>query len=252
MKLKVDEQGHAVLQDGKPIYVHDDGKEIGLDAPALMQTLQRTLEESKKYKERAQTSESKLEAFNGIDDPAAVKKALDTVKNLDHKKLVDAGEVEKVKAEAIKAVEEKYKPLMEERDRLKGDLDSELIGGLFSRSKFIFDKIAIPADLMQARFAKNFEVQDRKAVAKYDSGNLIYSRTKPGELATPEEALEILVDAYPQKDHILKGLGKPGSGAPPNIAGTNGGKKQLTRQQFDAIPVLDRAAKMKEGYAIVD
>lgn len=27
MKLKLDDQGHVVVQDGKPVYVHDDGKE---------------------------------------------------------------------------------------------------------------------------------------------------------------------------------------------------------------------------------
>ena len=28
MKLKLDENGHVVVQDGKPVYVHDDGKEV--------------------------------------------------------------------------------------------------------------------------------------------------------------------------------------------------------------------------------
>lgn len=32
MKLKLDDNGNAVLQDGKPVYVHDDGKEIAFDA----------------------------------------------------------------------------------------------------------------------------------------------------------------------------------------------------------------------------
>ena len=32
MRLKLDEQNHAVLQDGKPVYVHEDGKEVPFDA----------------------------------------------------------------------------------------------------------------------------------------------------------------------------------------------------------------------------
>ena len=32
MKLKLDDAGHAVLKDGAPVYVHDDGKEIAFDA----------------------------------------------------------------------------------------------------------------------------------------------------------------------------------------------------------------------------
>ena len=36
MKLKFDEQGHVVVQDGKPVYVHDDGKEVPFDAPQAL------------------------------------------------------------------------------------------------------------------------------------------------------------------------------------------------------------------------
>ena len=39
MKLKLDENGHVVVSDGKPVYVHDDGKEIPFDAPAAMQKI---------------------------------------------------------------------------------------------------------------------------------------------------------------------------------------------------------------------
>ena len=41
MKLKLDENGHVVVSDGKPVYVHEDGKEIPFDAPAAMQKIQR-------------------------------------------------------------------------------------------------------------------------------------------------------------------------------------------------------------------
>jgi hypothetical protein len=105
MKLKLDAEGHAVLQDGKPVYVHDDGKELSFDAPATVSTISRLNGEAKSHRERAETAEGKLKAFEGIEDPAAAKKAMATVKNLDDKKLVDAGEVEKVKNEAIAAVE---------------------------------------------------------------------------------------------------------------------------------------------------
>ncbi|MCS5880838.1 hypothetical protein LNP17_13745 [Klebsiella variicola subsp. variicola] len=45
------------------------------------------------------------------------------------------------------------------------------------------------------------------------SGNKIYSRSKPGELAAFDEALEFLVEQYPQKDHILKASGNQGGGS---------------------------------------
>lgn len=213
MKLKLDDAGHVVVQDGKPVYVHDDGKEVAFDAAATVATISRITDESRRYKERAQTAEEKLNSFDGIDDPAAARKALTTIKNLDDKKLVDAGQVETVKAEAIKAVEEKYAPVLKERDGLVQQLYSEKIGGSFARSKFIGDKVAIPADLLQARFGQNFEVKEGKIIAKDMAGNPIFSRAKPGEVADFEEAIELLVDQYPQKDMILKGTGNSGTGS---------------------------------------
>lgn len=216
MKLKtvtVEGKTYAEVQDNKPLYLADDGKEIPFDAPSTIATITRLNGEAKGHRTRAEAAEAKLETFEGIDDPAAAKKALGIVKNLDDKKLVDAGQVETVRQEAITAVEAKYKPVVEERDRLKGDLYNEKIGGSFARSKFITDKIAIPADMVQARFGQNFELKDGKTVAKDASGNPIYSRAKPGELAEFDEALEILVDQYPQKDHILKGTGNQGDNA---------------------------------------
>jgi hypothetical protein len=36
MKLKLTKDGHAVVRDGKPVYVHDNGREEAFDAPAAM------------------------------------------------------------------------------------------------------------------------------------------------------------------------------------------------------------------------
>ena len=33
MKLKLDENGNAALSDGKPVYVHDDGREVARQHP---------------------------------------------------------------------------------------------------------------------------------------------------------------------------------------------------------------------------
>ncbi|VTP69605.1 Uncharacterised protein [Leclercia adecarboxylata] len=32
MKLKLDANGHVVVENGMPVYIHDDGKEIAFDA----------------------------------------------------------------------------------------------------------------------------------------------------------------------------------------------------------------------------
>ena len=213
MKLKLDDKGNAVLQDGKPVYVHDDGRDVAIDVPATVARIGALNGEAKGHRERAESAEAKLKTYEGITDPAAAIKALTTVKNLDDKKLVDAGEVEKVKQEAIKAVEEKYSPIVKERDTLQQQLVTEKIGGSFARSKFIADKMAIPADLVESRFGAAFKIEDGKVVAYDGNGSKVYSRSKPGELADFEESLELLVDAYPHKAHILKSSGASGGGA---------------------------------------
>lgn len=244
MKLKLDEKGNVVVQDGKPVYVDDDGTEVAFDAPATRDTIKRLNGEAKGHREAKEAAETKLKAFDGL-DPVTAKDALDKIGKIDAKKLIDAGEVDKVRDAAIKSVEDKYKPVVEENAKLKGDLHAEKIGGSFSRSKFIADKLAIPADLVEARFGKNFAVVDGKIVAKDAAGNPIFSKARPGEAADFDEALAFLVDAYPQKEHILKGSGGGGGGAPTK-GGGKPGEKTMTRAQFDALGPVDRANAVKD------
>lgn len=222
MKLKLDDAGNAVLQDGKPVYVHEDGKEVAFDAPGTVATISRLNAEAKSHRVAKEDAEKKLKAFEGIEDADAAMKALETIKNLDDKKLVDAGEVDKIKAAAKAAAEEQAaaasKAHAAELSKVKGQFDAlqsmyhgEKIGSAFAGSKFVGEKLAIPGDLVQAKFGTAFKVEDGKLIAYDAAGNKIYSRVKPGEVAEFDEALEVLVESYPHKDNILKGTGSTGS-----------------------------------------
>lgn len=227
MKLKLDENGNAVLQDGKPVYVHEDGKEVAFDAPGTVATITRLNSEAKGHRERAENAEKAVKAFEGIDDPAAAKKALATVANLDAKTLVDAGEIETVKTEISKAFQLQLDEVTGKAQTLEQQLYAEKIGGSFSRSKFIADKLAVPADMVQATFGQNLKVEDGKVVAYDAQGQKIFSRARPGELADFDEAIETLVSQYPHRDHILKSSGANGGGAQ-----NGGGNNQNTKGNF--------------------
>ncbi|RKG37888.1 DUF6651 domain-containing protein [Acinetobacter sp. WCHAc060007] len=248
MKLKLDENGHVVVQDGKPVYVHDDGKEVAFDAPQTVATITRLNGEAKSHREAKEKLEEQTKAFEGL-DPVKVKEALNTVQNLDAKKLVDAGEVDKVKAEITDALKKTYEPqiqqLTTERDAVQQQLHSELIGGGFARSKFIQDNIAVPVDMIQATFGKNFKIEEGKVVAVGADGQKIYSRARPGEVADFDEALETLVGGYQHKDSILKG--GQGSGGGFQGSGQGGGAKTMSRQQFDALDPVGRSQFAREG-----
>lgn len=251
MKLKLDADGHVIVQDGKPVYVADDGKEVAFDVAGTVATITRLNAEAKGHRERAEAAEKGLKAFEGIDDAEAARKALQTVANIDAKKLIDAGEVERVKAEIGKSYEAKLTEATTKAQTLEQQLYGEKIGGSFSRSKLIADKLAIPADMVQARFGQAFKIEDGKTVAYDQHGNKIYSRARPGELADFDEALESLIEQYPYKDNILKSSGASGGGAQGGGSGGNG-NKTMTRAQFDAASPADRMAHAKAGGVVTD
>lgn len=262
MKLKtieVEGQTYAVIQDGKPVYVDDSGKETPFDAVHVTNKVAQLNHEAMSHRKEKEALETKVSAFGDL-DPEAAKKALETVANIDAAKLIDAGKAEEVKTAAVAAVQEQMAAAVAakdeeiatitgERDTTRNQLHSELIGGGFARSKFVQEKIAIPYDMVETYFSKNFKVEDGAVKAYGSDGSMIYSKQRPGDPAGFDEALEILVDNYPNKDYILKGTGKqgPGAGSPGN--GQDG--KTMTRAQYDAMSHSDRAAKMADGFSIV-
>lgn len=252
MPFKYDAEGNLVTQEvsGKklPVFINADGKETGFDADSTVSTIKRLNGEAQSHRERAEAAETAYKPFKdaGITDPAAAVTALKTVKNLDDKKLIDAGEVEKIRQAAIDSVKAEYEPFKAKATDLETQLYGEKIGGAFARSKFIADKVAIPADMVQAAFGARFKVVDGKTVALDSNGQQIFSRVKHGEPADFEEALEIMIDQYPNKDSILKGTGASGGGA--SGGGGSGGKRTVTRTQFDAMPAdQQRAVSLEAG-----
>ncbi|UXV21063.1 hypothetical protein N4P55_06820 [Pseudomonas fluorescens] len=238
MKLKLDENGNAVLQDGKPVYVHDDGKEVPFDAPGTVATITRLNGEAKDNRVRADTAEKALKGFEGITDVAAARSALDIVSKLDQKKLVDAGEIDTVRNEISKAFQTQLDEANGKVQTFEQQLYAEKIGGSFARSKMIAEKLAVPGDMVQATFGKAFKIEEGKVVAYDANGNKIFSQSRPGELADFDEALEALVDAYPHKDHILKPTGAQGSGAPNGNGNPHpGAPKSLSECKTDAEKV---------------
>lgn len=225
MKLKLDANGNVVVQDGKPVYVKDDGSEVAFDVMGTTQTIARLNAEAKSHRERAEQAEAKAKAFDGIEDPAKAREALQTIANLDAKKLVDAGEIDKVKSEISKAFQAQLDAVTSKAQEFEQQLYTEKVGGAFARSKLIVGdgenkpKLTIPPDMVEARFGKQFSIEDGRIVAKDQHGQKIYSKSNPGELAGFDEALEFLVEQYPNRDQILRGSGASGSGAGRSAAG---------------------------------
>lgn len=231
MPYKYDAQGNIVTQgegDKKfPFFVHPDGREAVLDGDNTIATIARINGEARAHRVDKEAAEAKLRAFDGIEDGEAAKKALETVKNLGAGELKTAAQVQEIKdaaarsateavAAATRAAEARERALTEEKTKLTADLNNHIIGGSFAGSKFIADKLAIPADIAQKVFGDRFKVDGGKLVPLDPTGNPIFSATRHGEHADFEEALQVMVNAYPNKEMILRGTGASGSGAAPN------------------------------------
>ena len=232
MKLKLNDDGFAEVRDGKPVYVDEGGKEVAHDVPAMLAKITEQANTITDRRKVAVSFEEKLKQFEGL-DPEAARKAMETVKNLDDKKLVDADQVQRIKDETAAAFQKRLDEANKELDQIHSQYAQEKLAGAFSGSKFVKERLAIPPDMVQSAFARHFEFKDGRINPKDANGNPIYSDSNPGDVASFDEALEKIVQQYPHRDSILKGTGNSGSGAQPGESGN--GVRTITRQQFSSM-----------------
>ncbi len=128
-----------VVQDGHPVWVYPEGKESPFNAESALSRINELTTESVGRKKKLQDQEEKLKVLEGIDNPGefvkTAKEAIKTVKNLDDKKLVDAGEVEKVKQSVASTYKEKIAGLEAAYDK-RHRLLLMILSGSILRSRF--------------------------------------------------------------------------------------------------------------------
>lgn len=234
---KLNEAGDAVLlKDGNPIYVQADGTE----AVIASDTISQRNAEAKANRERAENAEKSLKAFEGL-DAAKAREALELVGKLDQKKLIDAGEVDKLKESMRGEFQTIIDTANKERDEAVSARDNLVMDAAFSGSKFITDRLLLPPDITRATFGKNFKLENGKIVAYGSDGNKILSKQKIGEDASFDEAMEHIVSNYPQRDMIMKGGNHGGGGNQGGGGGGTPGKARYSRKDYDTLPPREQA-----------
>lgn len=241
-----------VINDkGFPVIEDDEGKEFGLDALGLYTQVPELREEAKKHRLKANdlAKQVKLLADAGVDLEALpdwvedATKALDTIKNLDDKKLVDANKVEIIKTQAQENLKKQLSSLEKSKNEqinsleeaLKGartDIHQLMVNDRFNSSEFVKEKMAITPKMAQRYFGGQFKVEDgdngnRSVIAYYPNGEPVYSMEKAGAPAEFDEALQLLVDNDPDRDRFLKGLAAAGGGAQGGDKGGGGGQYRM-------------------------
>ncbi len=233
----------VALKDGNPVFLDPTGNEmvIGLD------TISKLNNENKQHRLEKETLATKLKDFEGL-DPKAAREAFDKLSKIDQKKLIDAGEVDKVREEIGKS----YSAQISEKDKvietLTGRIKNMMLDGAFNGSEFLRNNIAIPLDFIRAAFGGNFTIENDKITAKDKDGNVLYSRKKAGEVADFEEAIQMLVDMHPQKDTFIKT--NTGGGTGSNGGGGNPRARTMRRADFEKLPAMqqaEHAALMRKG-----
>lgn len=235
-KWKVDADGKLSLDsDGNPIYVKSDGGEQSVKGDTIA-TLNAEAKSHRTAKETAEASLAKYKDANGkLLDPETAVKAVDTISKIDAKKLIDAGEVDKVR-DAIKA---EFTTQLSEKDKVIGELTGTnktlLVDRAFDSSDFVRDRLAVPKDMFRDSFGKNVRIGDDGKTEYYGrDGNRLLSKKNAGEYASGDEAFELMVDQHPQKDTIIKADAGGGSGNGGG-GGARGGGRVIRRAEFEKL-----------------
>jgi len=273
MELKM-ENGQAVLQDGRPVYVTEDGKDFVADVPSMYGKTLELKGEAKRNREQREAAEKQVTFYreffpdmepDGLKEwKAKADEALNTVKNLEDKELLDANKVDQIKNELKEAHDknlatvkrqfsEKEQSFLDTIGKKDNQIFDLMVGNAFANSKYFAGKeplTVLPPDIALATFGRYFRVEENKntkelQIVGYFNGNEILSKQPDmvGEIAPVEEAIEHIIEHYPAKDRIMA-AGKSGSGAGGGSGSDNSGDElsRLQKQYQEAMSRNDGRA----------
>jgi hypothetical protein len=269
IKVSDDDTKLPVFQEGKPVYIDPDGKEIALDPIAMYSKIIGLGKENKKFRETGDSLKETYKIFDGIDELVDWKtkadEAISTVENFNEKDWLKADKVDKLKADMKDAYDEQvdgvkksftakendYKATISKKDL---QIRTLMVSNKFATSPFFSGtepKTNLPPEIAETYFGKHFKVEENKKtstlnlVAYNEQGDQILSRENPGDIAGFNEAMSFIFDSYSGKDKLLRG-GKPGSGGSGGQGGDGGAGEEeldkLKKQYAEAYKLSDSKA----------
>lgn len=264
MKLKLDEKGAVVLKDGMPVWIDEkDGKEVAFNVPQMVADLSRGSAETAELRKEIETMAGKLKAFDGL-DPEKARTGLDMAEKVAAGKLIELGKVDELKAQVGKAYEDKLASLQTALEKAKADnaaslqakdekIHAMLVRQVFDASPFLKEKTLLPPDIAFERWSRNFRVIEENGDPVLEgmlNGQSILSEERPGQRATPEECLQMIINTHPQKQTFMRPL-PGGSGTQPKSGAVPAGKA-MSRASFDQMPPAEKVKFMTNGGTLTD
>ena len=186
----------------------------------------RLLKENMQKKEQLKKKDEELAAlkkqFEGI-DPEAVRKLLAEQKSAEEQALEKKGDYERLKArmaeehgKEVTTLKAQLEALQGEKSKLAGTINDLTVGTQFGQSKFIGEELTLTPAKARVIYGDYFEVEDGKIVG-YDKPRGSANRTalvdQYGSAIGFDAALRKIVEADPEKDHLLKSKVKSGAGS---------------------------------------
>lgn len=230
-----------------------DGEKFKLKVEGLEDTsgLKSALDKERKANREAAAKIKKWESLGKTDDEIA--ELLAKQEEDERKKAEGEGDFDKILGQH----KSKW-------DKEKADLEAELNASRSSERNAIIETSVLGAltkagateegvDLLPERLAAriHLETVDGKRVLKImqaDGETPMAGAGKDG-LATFDDLVKEASTKWPS---LFKGSGNSGSGKQPGNGGGSDKAKTITRADFDKLGPLDRAAKIKEGFTLVD
>lgn len=232
---KTDENGNLVTDaSGNPIMLDDTGKET----PIASGYIQRINSESASHRREAKEAKDKLAKFGDL-DPDAAREAIEKTKDLDLSKLIDKGEIDKVRQSIISQYEPKLTEAEQRLADLARDRDNLLRSNAFNSSKFLNERLAVPRDFVTAAYQDRFKIEDGQLVPVRANGDVIYNSR--GEIASVDEAFELFISERQDKDQLLRAPTATGSGSG-GAGGGRGGGNVMKRADYDKLAPMEKAA----------
>ena len=166
---------------------------------------------------------TKLASFDGI-DPVAVKALLAEQKKAEETQLEAKGEWERLKARMAEEHGKEVVSVKEQAEALRAQLaqqaaviDKLSVGAQFSQSTFITEELTLTPSKARVVYGDYFDVAEDGSVVGFDKPRGSASRTAlingAGVNMPFDEALRKIVEADPEKDHVLKSKVRPGAGS---------------------------------------
>ena len=242
-----------IPEDKRGLYVEKNGKyriDVDEDLDGLKSSVAAARGDAKKEREAKAALEARIKEYEGLPEASALREMLKKLDGDDEAAMIRRGEIDKVvERRTQKLLEAHQKELKAKEDEL-GKYDSTLKK---YRDRVLSDHIRAaaakagvhPTAVDDAILAASrvFSLDDEANAVQLEDGKPVLATG--GKPYSPEHWMEEMKE---KKPHWFPG-GNTGGGASGSGAG---GAKTIKRSAFDALGPREQAAKMKEGFKVVD